>query len=169
MRIATLIATTAAVTTAAGVGSLASRPSVQSEWYPRLRTPPYQPPQRVFPVVWPMLYADIAVVSASTVNGLRDHGDIRAVPTYLGALGVNLVLNGGWSWLFFNRHQLGASAAAAAALTVSSADLAPRAVAARGCAAHRWWLIPSGVPSPPCCPPTSGCSTVDAGSSGDDT
>jgi len=53
-------------------------------------------------------------------------------PTYRGALGVNLVLNGGWSWLFFNRHQLGASAAAAAALIVSSADLASRAVSALG-------------------------------------
>jgi len=144
MRIATLIATTASVATAAAAGSLATRPSVQSQWYVRLTKPPYQPPQSVFPVVWPTLYADIAVVSASTVDQLRNDGDTRAARAYLAALGVNLVLNGGWSWLFFNRHQLGASGAAAAALTVSSADLARRAVAARGVrgaplAAYPFW------------------------------
>jgi len=64
---------------------------------------------------------DVAVVSASTVDQLRDQGDARAARTYLAALGLNLVLNSGWSWSFFNRRQLGASAAAAAALTASSA------------------------------------------------
>ena len=44
------------------------------------------------------------------------------------ALLVNLVLNGSWTWLFFNRHKLGASALAAAALAASSADLTRRAV-----------------------------------------
>ena len=42
------------------------------------------------------------------------------------ALGANLLLNAGWSWLFFRYHKLGASALGAAALTVSSADLARR-------------------------------------------
>ena len=71
MRISTLIATGTSVAAAAAVGSLASRPAVQSSWYARLRKPRYQPPEIVFPVVWPMLYADIAVVSASTIDELQ--------------------------------------------------------------------------------------------------
>ena len=47
------------------------------------------------------------------------------------ALAFNLLLNGSWTWLFFNRRKLGASAVAAAALTASSADLTRRAVEAR--------------------------------------
>ena len=39
---------------------------------------------------------------------------------------VNLVINAGWSWLFFRYHRLGASALGAAVLAVSSADLVRR-------------------------------------------
>lgn len=132
MRPSTVIASTAAVVAVAGIGSRASRPSVQSDWYTRLRKPRFQPPQALFPLAWSTLYADIAVVSAATVDELRDTGDSRGARAYLIALGVNLALNGSWSWLFFNRHRLGTSAVAAAALTASSADLTRRAVAARG-------------------------------------
>ena len=122
MRPSTLITTTAAVAVVAGIGSRASGPSVQSDWYARLRKPRFQPPQAVFPLAWSSLYADIAAVSAATVDELRDTGDSRGARAYLVALGVNLALNGSWSWLFFNRHRLGASALVAAALTASSAD-----------------------------------------------
>lgn len=132
MRISTLMASTASVAATAVVGSLASRPAVESAWYTKLHKPGYQPPAQAFPVVWPALYADIAVVSASALDDLRDRQDDRRRRAYQAALGLNLVLNGGWSWLFFNRHWLGASAAAAAALTASSADLARRAIAVRG-------------------------------------
>ena len=135
MRISTLIATGTSVAAAAAVGSLASRPAVQSSWYARLRKPRYQPPEIVFPVVWPMLYADIAVVSASTIDELHDRGDARKLRAYQAALGLNLVLNGGWSWLFFNRRAFAASAAVAAALAASSADLTRRAIAVRGAGA----------------------------------
>jgi tryptophan-rich sensory protein len=132
MRLSTLITSTASVAAVAGIGSRASRPSVESDWYARLRKPRFQPPRAVFPVAWSTLYSDIAVVSAATVDELRGTGDARGARAYLIALGVNLALNGSWSWLFFNRHRLGASAVVAAALTVSSADLTRRAVAARG-------------------------------------
>jgi tryptophan-rich sensory protein len=42
------------------------------------------------------------------------------------ALAVNLLLNAGWSWLFFGYHKLGASAVGAAVLTASSTDLVRR-------------------------------------------
>ena len=142
MRISTLIATGTAVAAAAAVGSLASRPAVQSNWYAQLRKPRYQPPAVVFPVVWPVLYADIAVVSTSTIDELNRRGNTRKRRAYLAALGLNLVLNGGWSWLFFSRHAFAASAAAAAALTASSADLTRRATAIRGAGAAPLGLYP---------------------------
>jgi tryptophan-rich sensory protein len=126
MRSSTLAKSAAAVSVTAVVGGLASRPA-QSAWYATLRKPSFQPPRRAFPIVWPILYADIAAVSAATVDQLDEEGHQQKARAYRSALIANLVLNGGWSWLFFNRRKLGASAVAAAALTASSADLARRA------------------------------------------
>ncbi|MFO7164852.1 MAG: TspO/MBR family protein, partial [Mycolicibacterium hassiacum] len=83
-----------------------------------------------FPIVWPVLYADLAVTSAATLDELENRPEQRR--RYLAALAVNLVLNGSWSWLFFNRGKLATSAVAAGALAISSADLTRRAAAVRG-------------------------------------
>jgi translocator protein len=130
MHIKTLASTVGAVFATAALGRLASRPA-ESTWYARLKKPSFQPPRQVFPIVWPLLYADIAAVSASTLDHLRDHNRGQA-RTYTALLGANLAMNAGWTWLFFSRRQLGVSALAAAALTASSADLTRRAIAARG-------------------------------------
>jgi translocator protein len=131
MRPLTLAKTAGAVFVTAALGGLASRPA-ESTWYARLKKPSFQPPRQVFPIVWPILYADIAAVSASTVDHFQDQQQHRKARAYTGLLAANLVLNGAWTWLFFTRRQLGASAVAAAALTASSADLTRRAVDARG-------------------------------------
>jgi len=131
MRPGTLAKTAAAVFVTAGLGGLASRPS-ESDWYDKLRKPAFQPPRQAFPIVWPILYADIAAVSASTVDQLEDQHRPDKARAFRNALAVNLLLNGSWTWLFFNRRKLGASAVAAAALTASSADLTRRAVEVRG-------------------------------------
>jgi len=131
MQLRTLMPAALAVTTTALVGGLASRPA-QSPWYPQLRKPPYQPPRQAFPVVWPALYADIALISSETLDKLDDSGNTQQRRAYLTALTINLALNASWSWLFFNRRLLGTSAIAAAALTASSADLTRRAVAVQG-------------------------------------
>jgi translocator protein len=125
----TLAATTLAVSATAGVGSVASRASVDS-WYSRLRKPAYVPPNAVFPVAWTSLYTDIAATSAAAIDRLRAAGRHEEARNYVVALGVNLVLNAGWSWLFFKYHKLGASAVGAAVLAASSADLARRAALA---------------------------------------
>jgi benzodiazapine receptor len=122
----TLAATALGVATAAGTGSIASPKRVPA-WYSRLRKPSYQPPGAAFPVVWTTLYGDIAASSAVTIDRFRAVGHHDKARRYVAALSVNLVLNAGWSWLFFRYHQLGASAVGAAALTASSADLARRA------------------------------------------
>ena len=138
----TLVPTALAVTATAVLGGLASRPA-QSAWYAKLRKPPYQPPRQAFPIVWPILYADIAAVSSATLDEYERRGAHDERRRYLVALATNLVLNGSWSWLFFSRRMLGTSAITAGALTVSSADLTRRAASARGAAAAPLALYPA--------------------------
>jgi translocator protein len=131
MSASTQVKTAGAVFVTALVGGLASRPA-RSAWYERLKKPRFQPPPQVFPIVWPILYADIAAVSASTIDDLQKRNQPEQARAYSALLTANLVMNASWTWLFFNRRQLGASAVVAAALTVTSANLTRRAIAARG-------------------------------------
>jgi benzodiazapine receptor len=124
-----LAATTLSVGATSGIGSIASQPRI-TRWYSRLRKPSYVPPNGVFPVAWTMLYADIAVTSATAIDRLRAAGRDKEARNYIVALAANLILNAGWSWLFFKYQKLGASAIGAAVLAASSADLARRAAAA---------------------------------------
>jgi translocator protein len=141
MRLKTLVSTVGAVFLTSAIGGLASRPA-ESTWYAGLKKPGFQPPRQAFPIVWPILYADIAAVSASTLDHLRDK-DRGQARTYAALLAANLALNAGWTWLFFTRRQLGASAVAAAVLTASSADLTRRTVAARGASGFVLGLYPA--------------------------
>jgi translocator protein len=131
MQLRTLGPTALAVATTAVLGGLASRPA-QSAWYEKLKKPLYQPPRQAFPIVWPMLYADIAVTSAAALDQLEQRGQRQQRRAYIAALVSNLALNGSWSWLFFNQRRLGTSAIAAAALTASSVDLTRRSMAVQG-------------------------------------
>lgn len=115
----------AATATSALLGSLATDPG--SRWYRSLSLPRWQPPTVAFPVVWTLLYADIAAVSAATVTALERRGDAEAAASYRRALAVNLALNTAWSVIFWRLRSPGAAAAEAALLTASSADLARRA------------------------------------------
>ena len=131
MRTNTLSATAAAVTATALAGAAATSGGVNSRWYAQLRKPRYQPPRQAFPIVWPLLYGDIAVVSAAVIHRLTEENRAGETTAYRAALAVNLVLNASWSWVFFNRQHTGLAAVTAAALTASSADLTRRAVAAQ--------------------------------------
>ena len=122
----TVLGTGLATAAAAVAGSVASRDGVQG-WYTRIRKPGYVPPNAVFPIAWTTLYADIAATSAAAINRFRADGEDGKARAYTAALGLNLALNAGWSWVFFRYHRLGPAAIAAAALAASSADLARRA------------------------------------------
>jgi len=124
-----LAATTLSVGATSGIGSIASQPRI-TRWYSRLRKPSYVPPTGVFPVAWTTLYADIAITSATAIDRLRASGRDKEARNYVVALAANLILNAGWSWLFFKYQKLGASAIGAAVLGASSADLARRTAAA---------------------------------------
>ena len=142
MRALTLAKTAGAAAATAVLGGLATGPAVQSSWYQTLRKPSFLPPRQAFPIVWPLLYADVAVVSAATIDELGERGARQEARTFTGLLALNLVLNGSWSWLFFNRRQLGPSAVLAGALAVSSADLTRRAVRVNGAPARALWPYP---------------------------
>lgn len=125
MKLTTVLGTAAATTATALVGSIASR-DVDSRWYRKLRTPRFQPPASVFPVVWTTLYADIAATSAVAIDELTDRGDLDGRRSYITALIANLALNGSWSWVFFKGHRPVSATVVSALLTASSADLARR-------------------------------------------
>ena len=137
----TLARTAAAVITAGGIGSLATP---DSTWYRRARKPSFQPPGVVFPIVWTALYAKIAWASARTIDGLIDAGRPDEARAFEQALGVNLALNTGWTWIFFRGHRPGPATLECAVLAASSVDLARRAakvdrLAAAGLAAYAGW------------------------------
>ena len=125
----TIIGTGLAVVGAAIAGGAASRNGIDG-WYTTIHKPRYVPPNALFPIAWTVLYADIAATSAAAINRFRADGDDTRARAYIGALGVNLVLNASWSWIFFGKRKLGAAAAAAAVLTASSADLTRRTAVA---------------------------------------
>lgn len=121
----TLAGTGAAVATAAVLGSVAST-GANSPWYLALDKQVIQPPKRVFPIVWTLLYADIAISSAVTIDRLQVI-DPSETAAFKRALGVNLVLNTSWSWIFFKAGRLVPAIVVAGGLAVSSIDLARRA------------------------------------------
>ncbi|WP_374929548.1 TspO/MBR family protein [Kytococcus sedentarius] len=122
---ATWAGTIAATTACAVSGGIATDPS--SDWYESLEKPSWQPPGYLFPIVWTGLYAGIAATSARTINTFEERGEQRRAAGYRTALGINLVLNQGWSWTFFSAHRLGLASVNAALLAMSSVDLARRA------------------------------------------
>ena len=81
-------------------------------------------------MAWTALYADIAATSAVAIDRLRAEGRHDEARNYVVALSANLILNAGWSWLFFKYRKLGASTVGAAVLAASCADLTRRAVVA---------------------------------------
>jgi tryptophan-rich sensory protein len=121
-----LVGTGLATAAAAVAGSVASREGVDG-WYSKIRKPGYVPPNFVFPIAWTALYTDIAVTSAAAIERFRADGRDAQARGYIAALGANLALNAGWSWVFFGKRRLGPAVVAAAALAASSADLTRRA------------------------------------------
>lgn len=120
----TLAATAAGAAVSAGLGAWATTPDDPS--YRRLRTPSWQPPPVAFPLVWTPLYADVAVTSAAAITELDEQGRHADASMLRRTLAVNLVLNTGWSVLFWRSRRPGLSTAWCAGLAAHSALLARR-------------------------------------------
>ena len=68
--------------------------------YEKLNTPPLSPPSILFPIVWTVLYV-LMGISAANIYGYRfsEPEPVRRGLTFYAA---SLVLNFGWSIIFFN-------------------------------------------------------------------
>jgi len=95
-----------------------SHPGIR-RWYKRLDKPAVTPPDAAFGAVWPVLETGLAVggyrLLRSPASGKRD--------VALGLWLLNTAMIGGWTELFFRRHDLGASAAASGAMIAGGAGL----------------------------------------------
>jgi benzodiazapine receptor len=101
---------------AAALGATATARSVDT-WYRTLRKPRWTPPRQVFGPVWTLLYTLIAV-SGWLIRRQAHERPARAAAGQLalGAWLVQLVLNAGWSIMFFGRRQIIGGLAVSAAL-----------------------------------------------------
>lgn len=74
-------------------------------WYAAIVKSSLTPPGWVFPIAWTTLYLAIGI--ALFVYLL--HAPERTRRPTLALFGIQLVLNGAWSWLFFGLHAPGAA------------------------------------------------------------
>jgi benzodiazapine receptor len=74
-----------------------------SSWYRVLVKPPWTPPDWIFAPVWTLLYILMAVAAWQIWRGGRAVRVKIALSFYF----VQLILNGLWSWIFFQRQQIG--------------------------------------------------------------
>jgi benzodiazapine receptor len=121
MAASTFVKTALAVSATAVAGSIATRPG--SAWYRRLDKPRWQPPSIAFPLVWTPLYGLIAFAGA---RGLDRAGD-RDRAAFRRSYATNLLLNAGWTVVFFRYRNPRAALVEIAALNLSNLDLVRRA------------------------------------------
>lgn len=88
-------------------------------WYERLSKPSWTPPDWAFPVVWSALYVASAV-AAWRVTGALGWG---AAAGFLTLYAVQLILNAGWSVIFFGFRRMDLAMAEVAFLWLSVAGL----------------------------------------------
>lgn len=93
-----LLAFGAACLLAASTGAI-FRPGA---WYETLAKPPWTPPDWLFPIAWMILYAFIAVAGWLVWHA----ADWPANRTALILYGLQLVLNAGWSVIFFGARRV---------------------------------------------------------------
>ena len=100
--------------------SLSSTPSPNHPrtmlWYLSLREPPFKPPDWLFPVAWTAIEAALATAAYRLVRAAPSAARTKALTLW----GWNVFMIGGWSRLFFKRHQLAVSTVAAASLVGTS-------------------------------------------------
>lgn len=88
---------------ASAIGGLLTRPNLA--WYATLERPGFAPPNGVFPVVWTILYAMMAIAAWQF---WRADGSDEDRKLGLVAFGIQLALNVAWSFAFFGLRSPGA-------------------------------------------------------------
>jgi translocator protein len=106
-------------------------------WYASIDKATLTPPSWVFPVVWPMLYLMMGIALWRFVERAAPG---RARTTGVALFGVQLVLNGLWSYFFFGLHRPGLALLDIAALWLTIASVI--FVFSRHTRAAAWLLAP---------------------------
>lgn len=97
----------------AWLGSVATRDSVNSEWFRSLDKPAFYPPDQLFGIVWTILYILIAVAGWMA---WRNGGGFRVLVPWT----IQILLNLGWTVMFFAVQQPGWALAVIAALIATT-------------------------------------------------
>jgi benzodiazapine receptor len=85
-------------------------------WYPGIQKPSFNPPNWLFGPVWSVLFTLIGI--SSYLIWIKRH-QIAHVPRTAAIYFIQLILNLGWSFLFFYTHQIGAALIEIVALLVA--------------------------------------------------
>jgi len=85
------------------LGSFATMGSVTT-WYADLSRPSFTPPDWTFGVVWPILYVMMGISAFLIWNMGFDKTEVKVA---LGIFGLQLILNGLWTPIFFGLHLIG--------------------------------------------------------------
>ncbi len=101
---------------AAAIGGSVTTSSVRT-WYPSLRKPGWTPPSWLFAPVWTILYVHMAVAAWLLEREARRHPERNeAARSAIAAWWTQLVLNVGWSVVFFGMRRIGLATSVIAAL-----------------------------------------------------
>jgi translocator protein len=84
---------------ASAIGGALTRPNL--DWYATLTKPGFAPPNAVFPIVWTLLYAMMAVAAWLVWRARANASDKK---TALVWFGIQLAINVLWSFAFFFMH-----------------------------------------------------------------
>ena len=69
-------------------------------WYANLNKPSWTPPNWLFPVAWSVLYLLIAIAGWKVWQ-------VEGIKTALIVWGISLLINMSWSWIMFERKEIG--------------------------------------------------------------
>ncbi len=86
------------------------------EWYGTLHLPSFTPPAKVIGLVWTLIFIMLAV---SAVLALMSEEETKAQGSLMWLFVLNTVLNVGWSYVFFQMHDISLAVWEAALLAVS--------------------------------------------------
>jgi len=76
------------------------------DWYKTIAKPSWTPAGSVIGTVWTVLFILAAISALIVWNRLPHDNRFKWI---IAIFILNAILNVGWSWLFFNQHQLGAA------------------------------------------------------------
>lgn len=103
----------------AWLGSVMTRESVNSEWFAALEKPAFYPPDAVFGIVWTILYVFVALAGWLA---WRNGGGIRVLVPWT----IQLLLNLGWTVVFFGAQAPGGAMVVIVALFLAAVWTAAR-------------------------------------------